>query len=135
MKVDVKYFIKDYYTKGLFGWFFKWTGAIGVDRKKVNNDLTAFAVELLEKHEELIILVTPEGTRKKVDKWRTGFYRIATTANVPITLSYVDFPDKLAVIAEVYHPTGDFETDMTYIENFYKSRRGKYPENFNEKIF
>ena len=34
MRVDLKYFIKDNYTKGIFGWFFKWTGAIGVDRSK-----------------------------------------------------------------------------------------------------
>ena len=48
MGLDVKFFIKDDYTKGPFGWFFKWTGAVGVDRNKKKNNLTAFAIDLLK---------------------------------------------------------------------------------------
>lgn len=135
MEVPVRYFIKDYYTSGVLGPFFKWTGAIGVNRSKEKNHLTNFAVEQLKSNKELIILVTPEGSRKKVHKWRTGFYRIATSANVPITLAYVDYPDKLTGIAEVYHPTNDFEKDMEYIQNVYSEFRGRFPENFNRNIY
>lgn len=135
MEVPVRYFIKDYYTKGILGWFFKWTGAIGVNRSKEKNHLTNFAIEQLKSNKELIILVTPEGSRKRAEKWRTGFYRIAKAANVPICLAYVDFPDKVTGIREVFQPSEDFETDMEYIQNAYSDYRGKFPENFNPKIY
>lgn len=117
------------------GPFFRWTGAIGVNRSKEKNHLTNFAIDQLKSNKELIILVTPEGSRKKAKKWRTGFYRIAIASNVPITLAYVDFPDKVTGIREVYHPTGDFEVDMEHIQNAYTEYRGKFPEKFNRKIY
>lgn len=135
MEVPVRYFIKDYYTSGILGWFFRWTGAIGVNRSKEKNHLTNFAIEQLKSNKEIVVLVTPEGSRKKADKWRTGFYRIATAANVPITLAYADYPDKVIGVREVYHPTGDFETDMEYIQKAYTEYRGKFHENFNHKIY
>lgn len=135
MRVDVKYFIKDDYVNGAFGWFFKWTGAIGVDRSKGKNHLTQFAIDLLKENEELVVLVTPEGTRKRVEKWRTGFYRIAMAANVPITLAYVHFPDKITGIQKVFFPSGNFEEDMAVIEEVYRPFKGKFPENFNPKIY
>lgn len=133
MGLDLKYFIKDFYTKGLHGYFFRWTGAIGVNQKAKNN-LSEYAIGLL-KEKKMVVLVPAEGTRKRVDKWRTGFYRIALEAEVPISMGYLDFKRKEAGTLGVFWPSGDFEKDMLFIQEQYKDKVGKYPENYNPQIF
>ncbi len=136
MGVDLKYFIKSEYTRGLFGWFFRWTGALGVDRSKQKNQLTDHAIELLKANpDELVILVPAEGTRKPASKWRTGFYRIAREADVPISMGYLDYEKKIGGVLGVFHPSGDFERDMYYIQEQYRPIKGKHPENYNPEIF
>ncbi|MDX5405340.1 MAG: 1-acyl-sn-glycerol-3-phosphate acyltransferase [Bacteroidota bacterium] len=133
MGLDVKYFIKDPYTKGIFGGFFKWTGALGVDRTKRNN-LVDHASELLKGTDQLVILVPAEGTRKRVEKWRLGFYHISQKAGVPISLGYLDYLKKEAGIADVFFPTGDLSTDLDHIQAIYQKIPGKYPQNYNSRI-
>lgn len=135
MQVDVKYFIKDSYTKGPLGPFFKWTGAIGVDRSKKVNNLTDYAIDQFNNHDRLVLIVPAEGTRKRVDKWRTGFYRIATEAQVPVSLGFLDFKKKISGVAEVYHLSGDFEKDMQHIQEIYRPINPKVPENYNPEIY
>ncbi len=135
MGVPLKYFIKSEYTTGLFGWFFRWTGAIGVDRSKKKNKLTDLAIKLLQENKEMVILVPAEGTRRPAEKWRTGFYRIAMEANVPISFGYLDYEKKEAGVMEVYQPTGDFKKDMFYIQEKYRPWKGKHPKNYNPEIF
>lgn len=134
MGLDLKYFIKSEYTTGLFGWFFRWTGAIGVDRKKNRNNLTDYAIELL-KAQPMVLLVPAEGTRKAVEKWRTGFYRIATEAGVPISLGTLDYKHKEADILDVFHPTGDYEKDMAAVEKHYAEINPKNPGGYNPSIY
>lgn len=134
MGIDLKYFIKNDYTKGIFGGFFRWTGAIGVDRSKKKNNLTDYAIELL-KEKEVVILVPAEGTRTYVEKWRTGFYRIALETKVPISLGTLDYKEKFADILDVFMPTGNFEKDMLYIQEQYKNINAKHPKQYNPKIF
>jgi 1-acyl-sn-glycerol-3-phosphate acyltransferase len=135
MKLDVKYFIKDMYTKSIFGWFFKWTGALGVSRKKTKNNLVEYSIDLLRSREALVLLVPAEGTRKRVEKWRSGFYHIAKGAEVPVALGYLDYKKKEAGILEVYQLTGDLETDMHHIQEAYRPISGKYPELYNSEIY
>ncbi len=135
MGINLKFFIKDDYTKGPFGWIFKSFGAIGVDRSKKSNKLTDLAIDLLRKNEQLVILVPAEGTRKPVKAWRTGFYRIALETGLPISMGYLDYEKKEAGIAGLFYPTGDFEKDMYFIQETYRPIKGKIPENYNPKIF
>lgn len=135
MDANIKYFIKDNYTKGFFGWFFKWTGAIGVDRTKKNNHLTDYAVELLENNKEIVVLVPAEGTRDKVDKWRTGFYHIAERAKVPVTLGFMDYSNKTAGVLGVHHLVGDFEKDMHHFQEVYRNITAKFPKKYNPSIY
>ncbi|MFN4298588.1 MAG: 1-acyl-sn-glycerol-3-phosphate acyltransferase [Thermaurantimonas sp.] len=135
MRIPFKYFIKDSYTKSPLGWFFKWTGAIGVDRSRLKNNLVEYAAELLKKNPKMVILVPAEGTRKRVDRWKTGFYHIAMKAGVNITLGFADYEKKTAGVLGVLKPSGVFEKDMSKIQEQYKNIKGKYPELYNEKIF
>ena len=60
--------------------------------------------------------------------WKTGFYHIARGAKVPIVLGYLDYRRKVGGIGPVVHPTGNMETDMKIIQNFYADITGKYPK-------
>ena len=135
LAIPWRFFVKDIYTKNIFvGWFFKWVGAIGVNRVKRKN-LTAYAIELLKENDPMVILVSAEGTRERVDKWKTGFYYIAKGAGVPVCLGYGDYKKRIIGMGRVMYPTDNFKGDMKCIEDFYKNIQGKYPENYNPKIF
>jgi len=76
----------------------------------------------------MVLVVPPSGTRRKVMYWKTGFYHIARGAKVPIVLGYLDYRRKVGGIGPVVHPTGNMETDMKIIQNFYADITGKYPK-------
>lgn len=132
--VNPKFLIKDSYTKGVFGFFFRWLGAIGVDRTKDAN-LVEYAVQLFDSRDDLVLMIPPEGTRKYVEKWKTGFYHIATEAKVPISFGFLHYGNKSAGVGDLYSLSGVFETDMKYIEDFYAPIKAKFPENYNQKIY
>ena len=77
-----------------FGWLMRWLGGIPIDRKASHN-VVSETVRQYRENDELIVLIPPEGTRAKVDRWKTGFYHIAKNAKVPILLGYVDGENKV----------------------------------------
>lgn len=88
--------------------------------------------ELFDQYDELMLVITPEGTRSKVNQWRSGFYHVAMKANVPIVLSYLDYPSKLGVVGKIIHPTGDLDRDMKEIMEFYQNHgHGKFHHQFS----
>lgn len=133
-EIDVKFFIKEAYTKGIHGWLVRKMGGIGVDQTKKNN-LVDYAVTLFKENEKLALIIPAEGTRKRVEKWRKGFYYIARNANVPIVLGTLDYQKKIGGVTGFILPSDSIEDDMRYLEVFYKDVKGRYPENYNTKIF
>ena len=113
---------------GPLGWWLGKMGAIPVDRSK-NNSLVSQMVSILNKSERMVIMVTPEGTRKYQPRWRKGFYHTAVEARVPIVLGYLDYSKKEAGVGPIFYPTGDTDKDMEEILAFYRTKKGKYPEN------
>ncbi|MGL1886972.1 MAG: 1-acyl-sn-glycerol-3-phosphate acyltransferase [Reichenbachiella sp.] len=109
-------------------WFFKVTGGIPVDRKDRNVDVVGNIVKYFEKRERLILAVAPEGTRSHVKEWKTGFYRIADRAKVPIVVVSFDYSQKLVSFIEVFQTTGNMEEDVAYIKSLYLKVKGKNPE-------
>jgi 1-acyl-sn-glycerol-3-phosphate acyltransferase len=75
------------------------------------------------------LAIAPEGTRKRSSQWKTGFYRIAVGAKVPLVLGYVDYPRKTAGYRQIFMPTGDLQADFQIIKDFYTGIQGKHPEN------
>jgi 1-acyl-sn-glycerol-3-phosphate acyltransferase len=132
--VKAKFFIKDDWTKGIHGWFFKKMGAIGVTRGKKNN-LVDLAVKLFNENEKFVLLVPAEATRKKVRKWKRGFYVIAQKAKVPVALGYLDYKKKIAGVGGLIDLTDNFKDDMQKIQDFYKDVTAKFPKNYNKKIY
>ncbi len=111
-----------------FAWLMKWLGGIPINRDKSQNVVQETIYQYAE-HEKLIILIPPEGTRTKVNIWKTGFYRIADNASVPILLGFVDADKKQAGIGGFFYPTGDIEKDMAEIRGFYSTKKGLNAKN------
>ncbi|HIJ81443.1 MAG TPA: glycerol acyltransferase [Desulfuromonadales bacterium] len=114
-----------------FGILLRWLGGVPVDRNKANN-LVEQAVELFSRHDDLILVVPPEGTRKRVRYWKSGFYHIAHGANVPIALGFIDFKRKIAGVGGTHVPSGDFDNDLVKIQGFYADITGKNPAMTSE---
>jgi 1-acyl-sn-glycerol-3-phosphate acyltransferase len=111
-----------------FAWLMKWLGGIPINRAK-SHSVVDETVHHYAEHEKLIVLIPPEGTRAKVNSWKTGFYRIAKNANVPILLGFVDAEKKQAGFAGFFYPTGNIEKDMAEIRDFYGTKKGLNVEN------
>ncbi|MEQ6121232.1 1-acyl-sn-glycerol-3-phosphate acyltransferase [Reichenbachiella sp. MALMAid0571] len=105
-----------------------WTGGVPVDRGNRNTDVVGSVVEIYNKREQFVIALTPEGTRSKVKQLKTGFYRIAKQANVPILVAGFDFKKRTVEFLEPFLPGEDMQSDMDFIMNFYKGVTGKNPE-------
>jgi len=114
-----------------FRWPFRglllWLGAIPVDRTKSADVVGQMAGEM-KKRAEMVLLLAPEGTRKKVTRWKSGFYHIARGAGVPVVLAFLDYRQKEGGLGPVFRPTGNFEADMGEILRFYSTVTGKRPE-------
>ncbi len=110
-----------------FGWYFRWMGGHPVDRSKSNNFVEAVA-QIFDEQEEFRLALAPEGTRKKVEKLKTGFYYIAKTASVPIVLVAFDHARKEVKFSAPIHPTDDMEYDFLAIHSFFRGVKGRVPE-------
>jgi 1-acyl-sn-glycerol-3-phosphate acyltransferase len=132
LRRNARFVIKSEWLKFPLGLVLKPAGAVGLDRKKLkmgsasNTDLMA---QLFKEYNELVLMISPEGTRGANPQWKTGFYYIAQKAQVPIVLGYGDYSKKIAGTGPVIYPT-DFESDMRKIMDFYREVTGRAPENF-----
>ncbi len=103
-------------------------GGIPVDRS-VRSSVINKMVRLFSNRKQFVLGIMPEGTRSKTDFWKTGFYYIATGANVPIAFAFLDYGRKRVGIGDIIlHPSGNIENDMKTINEFYKNIKGKHPE-------
>lgn len=133
--VPGRFLIKREHTDAFYGGLIKAMGGIGVDRKNQSSEFVSELKEIVGSRKELAMLFTPEGTRKAVKKWKTGFYRVALAVDVPIVLAYADYKLKEVHIGHVFYPSGDFVKDFEYMEKFFSSVAAKYPENYTPQIF
>ena len=99
-------------------------GAIPVDRSSPQGTIEQ-AIAIIRDFDRIWFTLTPEGTRKRVDKWKTGFWKIARNANVPIVMGYFDYPSRIIGIDQVFHTSDNQQQDMVQIREFYRPWRGK----------
>lgn len=128
LRMKVSWIGKHTLFKKPFGGFMKWLGGIPVDRGKAHGVVDQIASKFKE-NENLIIAITPAGTRKKTEFWKSGFYHIALKAQVPLLLGYADYANKKAGTGPLLTPSGDISADMDIIRSFYSDIRGAQPEN------
>lgn len=108
----------------------KMLGAIPIDRNKTTKrtNMVAVMAEMLHQADRLLIAIAPEGTRSYVKRWKTGFYRLAETENIPIILGYINYAKKEMGLGPTFYLTGDMKKDITNIQDFYRKIPGKYLE-------
>lgn len=129
-RIPAKVLVKKEAFKWPLGGLLKSAGGIPIDRSKANSKVVQI-VRMFKEKDQFFLAITPEGKRKRSDRWKMGFYHIAMEAKVPILLCYIDYKDKVAGVGPPFWPTGDIEKDMKEIEDFYRGRHAKYPEYFN----
>jgi len=99
-------------------------GVVPVDRASPKGTIEQ-AIAQIQNADKMWFALTPEGTRRRVDKWKTGFWKIADGAGVPILMAYFHYPEKIIGIGELFHTTGDLDADMRYIRDWYRPWVGK----------
>jgi 1-acyl-sn-glycerol-3-phosphate acyltransferase len=135
LDIPMKVAIKDFWTKFPFSLIIKPLGGIGIDRspKKAGEQRKSMVdamADVIQKTDNIAMVIALEGTRKPVKRWRMGFYHTALTAGVPITFGYLDYEKKEAGVGGFIQPTGNIEEDMKVIIDFYRNISGKFPEMF-----
>lgn len=128
-KISVKFLgKKEIFSTPLLGRLMYKLGGIPIERNKRNNYVERLVKDIND-YERIILCIPPEGTRSKQKTWKTGFYYIAKTANIPITCSFIDYAKKQAGIGPVIFPSDDKDKDFEIIKTFYKDIKGKHPQN------
>ena len=131
LKFDAKFLGKKELFRFPFGGLFRWLGGVPVDRSR-NSNLVDAVAELFRQKEKFILAIAPEGTRKYVPQWKTGFYFIALKAAVPIVMASFDYERKTIFISEPFYPTGSLQEDMKSIFSFYRDKKGKFEKKLPE---
>ena len=112
----------------LFWWplgpLLRFFGAIPTDRSGPRG-VVGGMVQRFEDKPKLWLAIAPEGTRRRVERWKSGFWHIATAANVPVMCAYFHYPEKTVGFSEPMPMTGDLETDMAMIRRYYAPWIGK----------
>ena len=128
-KTHVNYVIKKEWMKFMLGRIFHATGALPVDRQNAANMVEHMA-DLIKNAERMFIMISPEGTRSSVKRWKSGFYRTAVMAEVPLILAYLDYGKKVAGIGPIFYPTGNYEEDLKHIKNYFSQFTARHPEQY-----
>ena len=113
---------------GPLHYLFTFLGGIPVDRSSSHGFIEQIA-KRFDQADEMVLAIAPEGTRSKTDYWKSGFYHIATSANVPICLAYIDYSRRTLGFTRLLYPSGDIDQDIGVIAEFYKDIKGKRPDN------
>jgi 1-acyl-sn-glycerol-3-phosphate acyltransferase len=128
--VPIRWLGKAQMFNKVLGPFFRAMGGISVQRSSPQGLVGDLAAEF-SRHDRLALVVPAEGTRDAVEYWKSGFYRIAQQAGVPIVCAYVDRATRTGGFGPVITPTGDVRADMDLIREFYADKTGLKPGRFN----
>lgn len=124
---DIKFMAKKSVFRFPYGWIFRKLGGYPVDRSQRNN-FVQFVIDLYNSRERFAMAITPEGTRTRVDRFKTGFYHIAVGAKVPVVPVVFDAKHKIYRIHPPFYLKGKMEEDLEKVLNYYRGVEGINPE-------
>ncbi|MFV3304854.1 lysophospholipid acyltransferase family protein [Pseudomonas sp. NY15181] len=127
LRLNARWFGKHTLFRGPWGGLMRRWGGIPIQRHLKLNTVDQ-AVQAFRESREMMLILSPEGTRKKVERWKMGFYHIARGAGVPIVPAALDYPGRRIVIGEPFWPTGDEAGDLRRMLDFYRPFVPKKPE-------
>jgi 1-acyl-sn-glycerol-3-phosphate acyltransferase len=125
--IDVRWMGKHSLFRWPMGWFMHAVGGMPIVRHRSGN-VVAGLVQAFSENENLMLLVPTEGTRVRVDYWKSGFYYIAKDAGVPIVPSILDWKTKTGGFGAPLLPSDDITKDMDYFRDVYAGKEGRFPE-------
>jgi 1-acyl-sn-glycerol-3-phosphate acyltransferase len=128
-RIKLRWMGKKSLTTGPFGWLMLWLGCVPVDRS-ASQDLVRTMSEQFAARAAMVLAIAPEGSRTRATEWKSGFYRIAHGAGVPIVVSVLDYGTRTIRLAAVLHPDGDYDADLAAIQACYDGAKGKHQEKF-----
>lgn len=111
-----------------FGPLMRALGGLSVERSRSEGQVKKIA-DAMRREPSVYLVIAPSGSREARDHWKSGFYRIAIEARVPLLLAFLDYEKKRGGIGPALHPSGEVKKDMDVIRAFYRDIRGKYPAN------
>ena len=111
--------------------FLRWLGGEPVDRSTSQGKVEV-AIERFRTRTQWVLGLAPEGTRRRVEHWKLGFYRIAVGAGVPILTVAFDFSRRVTDLGTLYRPTGDEVSDLSAIRGRYHKGMARHPEAYGE---
>ncbi|CAE6960554.1 MULTISPECIES: lysophospholipid acyltransferase family protein [Pseudomonas] len=127
LRLNARWFGKHSIFRWPFGGLMRAWGGIAIRRERQLNTVEQ-AVQAFREHDEFILVLSPEGTRKKVERWKMGFYHIAQGAGVPIVLAALDYQHRRVVIGPTFQPSGDEKADLAAMLAFFRPYVPKKPE-------
>ncbi len=133
MRLRINWMVKDSVFVPVLRGFLKALGGIPVDRSSRHGIVEQTAAQFA-KHDQFILALTPEGTRKRVEKWKTGFYHMAVLAKVPMVTAFFDYERRVMGFGQIIEPSGDLAADLGRLQDFFATIKGKHPENFNPEF-
>lgn len=125
--IRVNYIGKKSLFKAPHGFIFRWLGGYPVDRTR-RTSFVEQAIQVFKENECFALTIAPEGTRKKTDSLKSGFYYIAKGAQVPIIMVKFDYKNKIVDFAKPLFPSDDKELDFKKITEHFEGVQGKKPE-------
>ena len=134
VRLPIHFAGKDSLFRPPFGWVFRWLGGIAVNRRERTGFISRLTQEFGQRR-RFYLAIAPEGTRSRTDHWKSGFYRLALSAKVPLALAYIDYRRKCIGIGAYLDLIGDEERDLQAIRSFYSDKTGRRPENQGEIRF
>ena len=126
LRLNARWFGKHTIFRWPFGALMRLWGGIAIRRERQGNTVEQ-AVRAFSEHQQFMLILSPEGTRKKVERWKMGFYHIALGAGVPVVLAALDYGHKRVVIGPPFWPTGDEQADLAQILAYYRVFIPKIP--------
>jgi 1-acyl-sn-glycerol-3-phosphate acyltransferase len=112
------------------GVLLRWLGGIAVDRRAAT-DVVAHVADLIQARPRIFLGLAPEGTRRRVERWKTGFYRIARRAGVPIVTVALDYAHRRVIIWPPFDPTGDLAADLVLLQSRFDRSMARHPDRFS----
>lgn len=111
------------------GTYLRWLGGAPIDRNAAGG-YVGEAINQYKRHDQFVLVITPEGTRTKVGRWKTGFYHIASGAGVPIFPVAFDYGRREFRFGTPLMPSDDMEEDIKTLQGFYDAGQARKPENY-----
>jgi 1-acyl-sn-glycerol-3-phosphate acyltransferase len=127
--IRVNFFAKESLFRWPFGGLLAALGGVPI-RRDAAHGIVEQTTELFAQKERLFIGVAPEGTRTRAPIWKSGFHRIATAAQAPVLLAYMDYGRRQVGTGPLIRPSGDYEADLERIQAFYRTITPRHPQDF-----